>query len=122
MPFGAYRYATKMVIKDAMRVVFASVIGLLAVAACSKSPAANAQQQQQMPPAEVGVVTVKTESVTLQAELAGRTTASLASDVRPQISGIIKARTFAEGAKVQAGQVLYVIDPAMYRATFASAC
>jgi membrane fusion protein (multidrug efflux system) len=105
-----------------MRVVFASVIPLaLAVGACSKSPAANAQQQQQMPAAEVTVVTVKTEPVTLQAELAGRTTASLSSDVRPQISGIIKARTFAEGAKVQAGQVLYQIDPAMYRATFEEA-
>jgi membrane fusion protein (multidrug efflux system) len=102
-----------------MRVV--ALLTMLLAAGCSKSPAASAQQGQQMPPAEVGVVTVKTETVTLQAELAGRTTASLASDVRPQISGIIKARTFQEGARVKAGDVLYQIDPAMYRATFEEA-
>jgi membrane fusion protein (multidrug efflux system) len=67
------------------------------------------------------VVTLKTETVTLETELAGRTTASLASELRPQISGIVKARTFAEGARVKAGQVLYQIDPAMYRAAFEEA-
>jgi len=68
-----------------------------------------------MPPGEVTVVTLKTEKIALQSELPGRTTASLASDVRPQISGIVKARTFEEGARVKAGQVLYQIDPAQYR-------
>jgi membrane fusion protein, multidrug efflux system len=91
------------------------------VAGCSKSPAEGSQAQRQIPPAEVGVVTVKTEPVTLQVELAGRTAASLTSDVRPQISGIVKARTFEEGALVQAGRVLYQIDPAMYRTTLAGA-
>jgi membrane fusion protein, multidrug efflux system len=78
-------------------------------------PAAEAQQP---PPVEVGIVILKPEVVTLQTELAGRTTASLAADLRPQVSGIIKARTFDEGARVKAGQVLYQIDPAMYRAVF----
>jgi membrane fusion protein, multidrug efflux system len=112
------RYGEKMVHSGVMRAV---VVLVAAVAAACSKPADSAQQQMQMPPAEVGVVTVKTEPVTLQAQLAGRTTASLASDVRPQISGIIKARTFQEGAHVKAGQVLYQIDPAMYRATFEEA-
>ena len=64
------------------------------------------------------MVTLTTESVTLQNELAGRTAASLSSEVRPQVSGIVKARTFEEGAKVKAGQVLYEIDAALYRASF----
>jgi membrane fusion protein (multidrug efflux system) len=67
------------------------------------------------------VVTLKTEAVTLQAELAGRTTASLVSELRPQVSGIVKARTFEEGARVKAGQVLYEIDGAMYRAVLQEA-
>lgn len=93
-------------------------ISLLALAACTSSPAADQQPQGggAPPPGEVGIVTLKTERVTLQAELAGRTAASLTSDVRPQVSGIVKARTFEEGAKVKAGQVLYQIDAAMYRA------
>jgi membrane fusion protein (multidrug efflux system) len=67
------------------------------------------------------VVTLATETVTLQTELAGRTNASLSSEVRPQVSGIVKARTFDEGAKVKAGQVLYEIDASMYRAAFEEA-
>ncbi len=93
-------------------------ISLLALAACTSSPAADQQPPGggAPPPGEVGIVTLKTERVTLQAELAGRTAASLTSDVRPQVSGIVKARSFTEGAKVKAGQVLYQIDAAMYRA------
>ena len=96
--------------------LFASA--LLSLAACTSSPAAQDQPQGPPPPGEVGIVTVKTEQVTLQTELAGRTTASLTSELRPQVTGIVKARTFEEGAHVKAGQVLYQIDAAMYRATY----
>src|SRR3569833_3607913 len=74
-----------------------------------------------MPPAEVSVVTLMTEKIALQTELPCRTTASLSSEVRPQITGIVKARTFEEGARVKAGQVLYQIEPAQYRAAVAAA-
>jgi membrane fusion protein, multidrug efflux system len=73
------------------------------------------------PAAEVGVVTLKSEPVTLQAELAGRTVVALESELRPQVSGIVTARSFEEGAQVKAGQVLYQIDAAIYRAAFAEA-
>jgi membrane fusion protein (multidrug efflux system) len=96
-----------------LRTLFVVLLG------CNSSPAA--QQPPSFPPPEVGIVTLKPEPVTLQTELAGRTVASLVSDVRPQISGIIKARRFEEGALVKAGQVLYEIDPAMYRAAFEGA-
>jgi len=89
-------------------------------AACSKSAPA-AEQNGPMPPAEVTVVTLQTERVALATELPGRTTASLASEVRPQITGIVKARTFEEGARVKAGQVLYQIEPAQYQAAFEGA-
>jgi membrane fusion protein (multidrug efflux system) len=36
--------------------------------------------------------------------------------VRPQVSGIIQARLFTEGATVHAGDVLYRIDPRIYEA------
>jgi membrane fusion protein, multidrug efflux system len=63
---------------------------------------------------EVGVVTLKAEPVTLKVELAGRTHAYAQSEVRPQVSGIIRRRAFTEGAWVRAGQVLYMIDDATY--------
>jgi membrane fusion protein (multidrug efflux system) len=103
-----------------MRGLIVSISLVCAIAGCKKTDAVP-QQQGPMPPAEVTVVTLKSERVALKTELAGRTTASLASEVRPQITGIVKARTFEEGARVKAGQVLYQIEPAQYRAAFESA-
>ena len=73
------------------------------------------------PPPEVGYVVVRTEPVTLAEELPGRTSAYVVSDVRPQVNGVIRARLFTEGADVRAGQTLYEIDPAPYRAALAQA-
>lgn len=84
---------------------------------CRKPPAGP-------PPAvtpEVAVVTMAPKSVTLTRELPGRTSPHLIAEVRPQVGGIIKARLFEEGTDVQAGQILYQIDPAPYEAAVASA-
>lgn len=77
---------------------------------------------------EAGYVVLQREEVPLRLELPGRTTAFETSEVRPQVSGIIQARLFTEGATVHAGDVLYCIDPRIYeaalnqaRADFASA-
>ena len=72
-------------------------------------------------PSDVGVVVVRTEPVSLSTELSGRTSAYLVSEVRPQVSGIVKARLFQEGGYVRAGQPLYQIDPATYQAAYNSA-
>ncbi len=71
-----------------------------------------------MGPPEVGVITIKPQPVTLTTTLPGRTSPFAVSDVRPQVNGIIQARLFQEGANVRAGQVLYQIDPATYKATY----
>lgn len=73
------------------------------------------------PTPEVGYVVLTTQSTPLDVELAGRTTAYETSEVRPQVSGVIKARRFQEGALVRAGQTLYEIDPSLYRAAVAQA-
>lgn len=67
---------------------------------------------------EVGVATLHSQPVTLSSDLTGRVNATMTSDVRPQVEGIIKARLFTEGAEVKAGQVLYQIDPATYQASY----
>ena len=73
------------------------------------------------PATEVGVVTLRSQPVALTTELNGRTSAFLVADVRPQVSGIVQARLFQEGANVRKGQALYQIDPATYRAALDSA-
>ena len=87
------------------------------LAGCGSDQAGGPQR----PATEVGFITVQPQPLVLQSELAGRTTPYLVSDVRPQVSGIIKSRRFEEGSQVKAGQVLYEIDPAPYEAAAAEA-
>jgi membrane fusion protein (multidrug efflux system) len=89
------------------------ILATSSLAGCGHPPS-----RPPMGPPNVGVVTLQAQPVTLQTELAGRTTPYAISDVRPQVNGIIKARLFTEGSNVKAGQVLYQIDPAPYRAAY----
>lgn len=89
---------------------------LLALGACGKQEAPPPP-----PPPQVGIVTLKLESATLTSELPGRISAYETSEVRPQVNGLIQARLFREGDEVRAGQSLYQIDAAPYRAQVASA-
>lgn len=72
-------------------------------------------------PTDVGVVTLKSETAPLTAELPGRTSPFAVSEVRPQVTGIVLDRLFVEGSNVKKGQPLYRIDPAPYRAAQAQA-
>ena len=72
-------------------------------------------------PVEVGVVTLHPQKVPVTVELTGRATASQVVEVRPQVGGIIKAIDFKVGAQVEAGDPLYEIDDASYRANVAVA-
>lgn len=87
----------------------------LALAACSGSADKKAAGQGQGTPT-VGFVVVQPTSAEMVTELSGRTTAFESSDVRPQVTGVIRRRFFTEGTLVQAGQKLYEIDPSLYRA------
>lgn len=69
-------------------------------------------------PTQVAFVTVQSERTVLTTELPGRTSAYLVAEIRPQVSGILKSRLFQEGANVNAGDLLYQIEPAPYQATF----
>jgi membrane fusion protein (multidrug efflux system) len=89
----------------------------LFLAACGGSGKKPPTQQR----VEVGTVELKSGAVTHIVELPGRVTPFETSDVRPQIGGVIVARRFAEGTNVTAGQVLYEIEPAPYRAALAQA-
>ncbi|HRS06872.1 MAG TPA: efflux RND transporter periplasmic adaptor subunit [Candidatus Ratteibacteria bacterium] len=70
---------------------------------------------------EVSVITIQTQKVVLTSELPARTSAYLVAEVRPQVNGIIQKCLFTEGSDVHAGEILYQIDPAPYRAAYESA-
>lgn len=95
---------------------------LLLLSACSKKDATPAGAPGGgMPPPEVGVLTVTPRSVGLTTELPGRLEASRVAQVRARAAGILQKRLFREGSDVKAGQTLFEIDPAPYRATLGTA-
>lgn len=96
-------------------------IGLLACASTVALGGCGNDQPPAPPPPAAGVVMLKTESAPLINELPGRISAVETAQVRPQIGGLIRRRLFAEGAYVRAGQLLYEIEDAPYRAALGQA-
>ncbi len=91
---------------------------LAAFAGCGKKPNAQAGGP---PPAEVGIVTITPERISVSNELPGRVEATRIAQVRARVAGIILKRNFREGSDVKAGEVLFHIDPAPFKAAYDSA-
>ena len=97
-----------------MKTITTSIAALFLLTGCD-----NAQTSApQRPLPEVGIVTLLSQPVPMVSELTGRTAAAMSAEVRPQVGGIIQKRLFKEGDTVKAGQALYQIDPATYRASY----
>jgi membrane fusion protein (multidrug efflux system) len=93
-----------------------AVLGLVLLTGCEHKAPPPAP-----PPPNVSVVTVQAQAVPITTELPGRVAGYRYADVRPQVNGIILKRLFVEGSDVKAGQQLYQIDPAPYKASYDSA-
>lgn len=95
----------------------AAVTAVLCLQACAR------KAQQAMTPAtpEVSVLVMQPQRLALGVQLPGRTVAFRIAQVRPQVTGIIKQRLFTEGANVAAGQALYALDAATFKAAYDSA-
>ncbi len=89
------------------------LLSSLALAACD-APTPN--QPGQAPPPEVKVEIVKPQRVVVKTELPGRVQALRSAEVRARVEGIIQKRLFTEGSEVQAGDLLFQIDPATLKA------
>lgn len=97
---------------EVARAALATLLVAFSLSGCGGN---NAEKKSQPVP-QVGFVLVQQTSVPLTVELTGRVAAYQMSEVRPQVSGIIRKRFFTEGSLVRAGQTLYEIDPRLYRA------
>ncbi|MFJ4142707.1 efflux RND transporter periplasmic adaptor subunit [Pseudomonas sp. NPDC089734] len=95
-------------------VVYVALLSLLS--GCSPQVSAPVAAQPR-----VSVINVQPRSQVLTSELAGRTQAFMVAEIRPQVGGIVQQRLFTEGAEVKAGQSLYQLDSATYRAALAEA-
>lgn len=82
---------------------------------------ALAQEGGEMPPAAVGVIDLKGHAIPVISELPGRVAATRISEVRARVSGILQERVFEQGALVKEGDVLYRIDPRLFKVRVSSA-
>lgn len=103
-----------------------SCTSLLAAAACGCAlllPGCARSQANPGPPPtpEVGVVALEERPLVLTTVLSGRTAPYVVAEIRPQVGGIVRQRPFQEGSDVAAGQLLYEIEPATYKAAVDSA-
>ena len=100
-----------------LRLHHLSIVGVLGIAltACEQ-----ATPPQGPPPARVSVITVEPSAVPIINELPGRLSATRVAEVRARTSGIVLERKFEEGSEVEAGQILFQIDPAPLRAAYNS--
>lgn len=90
-------------------------LALVVLAACSKS------SPPRRPPVPVSVTSVKRTMVPFVVSANGVAEPMQTVAVEAQVSGILNAVTFSEGANVQAGQVLFQIDARPYAAALAQA-
>jgi membrane fusion protein, multidrug efflux system len=89
---------------------------------CVLMTGCNGQRTAPPPSAtEVAVVAIQPQQVLLTTELPGRTSAYRVAEIRPQVNGLIQKRLFTEGSYVNAGDVLYEVDPAPYTAAYNNA-
>ena len=92
-------------------------VGIAGLLACKK----EAGSAPARPIPEVEVVTATIQNVPDEPEFIGQTESSRPVEIRPQVTGIIKERFFAEGRAIKKGARLYQIDPVPFKAALLSA-
>ena len=97
--------------------LFSALVAMVALTGCEQ---ATGQPQASGPQAvPVGVITLKSQALTLKKELPGRINAFQIAEIRPQVSGIVQSRLFTEGKRVEKGESLYQINPDTFKAQLA---
>ena len=92
--------------------------GILALAACKKNDTENTQAIQALP---VAAIKVTPQTIPLSFEYPARAVGSKEVQVRARVGGILQKRNYIEGSKVQAGDVLFEIDPAQFEVALSKA-
>lgn len=104
--------------KTRARGMMGALAAAIALAGCG--PAAE-QESAAAAAYPVEVVTLVAEQLTLASELPGRVEPMRVAEVRARVPGIVLHKRFEEGADVKAGEVLFQIDPASFKAAVARA-
>ncbi len=89
----------------------------LSLAGCGDS----AEQDEKAPTPQVRVETLQLQPLAISSELSGRIVAPRTAEVRARVEGVVLKRVYREGSDVKQGDVLFLIDPAPFKADHDSA-
>lgn len=103
--------------KNTVRIFMLASVAALVLTACGNPEAASQAQAPAAP--QVSVAQVVVERITEWDEFTGRLQAPQTVDLVPRVSGYVDQVLFAEGALVQAGDVLLTIDAKPFAADVA---
>lgn len=78
------------------------------------------EEQKQMPPTQVSVVSVLQEDVSLTHEFIGQTYGIYDIPIRARVQGFLEGIHFDEGTRINKGDHLYTIDEQPYKAQLAA--
>lgn len=88
-----------------------------ALAGCGGgSEAAKQEGRRSRPPVPVAVKTVQPGDVAIYATYPGRIKGAREVEVQSRVKGILLRRHYSEGEFVEAGELLFTIDPSLYKA------
>ncbi|HXJ00712.1 MAG TPA: efflux RND transporter periplasmic adaptor subunit [Micropepsaceae bacterium] len=99
----------------------AVLVGGIAIHQFPNASAQTATAAIGTPAVPVNVETVNAGDVRVWSEFSGRLNAVDFAEIRPEVSGRITEVRFKDGQTVQAGEILYVIDPRPFEAALAKA-
>lgn len=85
---------------------------VIALVGCDDIP----PEQPSPPPTAVAVISLDPVQLDLTEDLPGRVSPVRVAEIRPQVSGIVQRRLFEQGAEIQAGDPLFQINPAPFKA------
>lgn len=99
----------------------AAPAAVVSLSLCLLAACGHKEQPMQMPPAEVGIITVEERPIPIDLTYMARTAGVREVEVRARVGGILQRRQYEEGTRVQEGALLFRIDPAPYEAEAARA-
>ncbi|VXB15524.1 HlyD family secretion protein [Burkholderia sp. 8Y] len=88
----------------------------LSLAACNKPP-----PEAPRPAVDVTVVTVTSKSTPVDFEFTAQTQSSREVEIRARVDGFLEKRMYTEGALVEAGQVMFIMDKRPFEAALQTA-
>jgi membrane fusion protein (multidrug efflux system) len=98
-----------------------ALIASLALVGCGKKDGAAGPAGGAMPAMPVSVIDLQQTSVPISVETVAQTEGAKEVEIRPRVGGILLKKLFEEGAPIQAGQAMFLIDPAPFQIALSTA-